>query len=215
MNFFYFNSNLFIRHMTDQPSLLDRFDDTLYQLYQLCKYPENKQMNSAFIKQCEVVGDMLIAIPSKYLFYTPFTFFNSLPVHVKRSKWARSFCIRGLENDPHFISFPHIFYIAEMRIKDEYVEYRDAFHSRCRQIVCDFFPIETPVDDLYYVGFAFYQKTTWSVLPYDIRKWRVRGAMLHDLQHIFNTDHALWDCWIALKYRGETEIYEDGLRIIG
>ena len=214
MNFFYFNHQLFIRHMSGSSSNFVAsfgYEDTLNQLYQLCKYPAKKQMNSPFISQCEVVGEMLIAVPSSRTLYNPFSFFNSLPRHVKRSDWAKSFNVQGIENDPDAISFPHIFHIIESRIDDEYKEYTDDFHTRCRQFVCDFFPLSDPIMDQHYIGIAFYQKSDRLDHAHDERKWKVRGEMLRDVKHILKTDHGDWDCWIAMKYKGNTEIYEDGL----
>lgn len=214
MNFFYFNHELFIRHMSGSSSNFIAtfgYEDTLNQLYQLCKYPDKKQMDSPFIKQCEVVGEILITVPSNRTLYNPFSFFNSLPRNVKRSDWARSFRVEGIENDPNAISFPHIFHIVESRIDDKYREFMDDFHKRCRQFVCDFFPLGDPVTDQHYIGIAFYQKSDDHILRYDDRKWKVRGEMLRDLKSIFNTDHEDWDCWISMKYNGEREIFENGL----
>ena len=147
MNFFYFNHELFIRHMSGSSSNFIAsfgYEDSLNQLYQLCKYPEKKQLDSTFIKQCEVVGEILITVPSNRTLYNPFSFFNSLPRSVKRSAWAKSFDVRGIENDPSAISFPHIFHIVETRIDKKYIEYMDDFHTACRQYVCDFFPLTLP-----------------------------------------------------------------------
>jgi len=214
MNFFYFNHELFIRHMSGSSSNFIAsfgYEDSLNQLYQLCKYPEKKQLDSTFIKQCEVVGEILITVPSNRTLYNPFSFFNSLPRSVKRSAWAKSFDVRGIENDPSAISFPHIFHIVETRIDKKYIEYMDDFHTACRQYVCDFFPLNDPAVDQHYVGIAFYQKSNNANLRYDKRKWKVRGEMLRDLKDILKTNHDQWDCWINMKYKGEKDIYENGM----
>jgi hypothetical protein len=143
--------------------------------------------------------------------YNPFSFFNSLPRSVKRSTWANSFDVQHLEHNDEAFQFPHIFNILEYHIDDEYKEYMDEFHTKCRQFICDFFPISGYLGKDQYTGIAFYQKTDDTLLRYDDTKWKVRGEMLIDLKDVFRTNHDDWECWITIKYKGETEMYENGL----
>lgn len=211
MNLLYFNHELFIRHMSTTFSKPFQDDDVVIQLYQLCVYPDKKQSTTPFIKQCKVVGEICFKIPSSKTMYNPFSFFNSLPRNIKRSTWARSFDLRKLEHNEDAFSFPHIFNITEYRIDDEYKEHMDEFHAKCRQFICDFFPIRgyAAQDQHQYTGIAFYQKADDTLLRHDNKKWKVRGEMLLDLQDVFNTDHKDWECWITIKYKGKKEMYEN------